>query len=113
MDPIINFLTEDQVPDDEKEANKVCQATGRYWLSVDRKLYQRSFRGSYLLCLHPKKVNGLLAKLHNRVCDSYVGGCSLAHRAITQGFWWPQMQRDATEYVRKCEQCQKHAPFIH
>ena len=23
MDPIINFLTEDRVPDDEKEANKI------------------------------------------------------------------------------------------
>ena len=23
------------------------------------------------------------------------------------------MQREATEYVRKCEQCQKHAPLIH
>ena len=23
------------------------------------------------------------------------------------------MQKDAAEYVRKCEQCQKHAPLIH
>jgi len=23
------------------------------------------------------------------------------------------MQKDATEYVRKCKQCQKHAPLIH
>ena len=23
------------------------------------------------------------------------------------------MQKDATDYVRKCEQCQKHAPLIH
>ena len=23
------------------------------------------------------------------------------------------MQKDVTEYVRKCEQCQKHAPLIH
>ena len=32
---------------------------------------------------------------------------------MTQGFWWPQMQKDAVEYVRKCEQCQKHVPLIH
>ena len=32
---------------------------------------------------------------------------------MTQGFWWPQIQKDATEYVRKCERCQKHAPLIH
>ena len=30
MDPIINFLVEDQVPDDEKEASKVHKVAARY-----------------------------------------------------------------------------------
>ena len=96
--------------DDQKEANRVRQIAARYWLLVDRKLYRRSFGGPYLLCLRLKKVNELLAELHNGVCGSHVGGRSLAHRAMIQGFWWPQMQKGAAEYVRKCEQCQKHAP---
>ena len=79
MGPIISFLAEDQVPDDEKEANRVCRVAARYWLSTDRKLYRRSFGGPYLLCLHPKKVNQLLAELHDGVCGNHVGGCSLAH----------------------------------
>ena len=32
---------------------------------------------------------------------------------MTQGFWWPQLQKDAAEYVRRCDQCQKYAPLIH
>ena len=95
MDPIIDFLAKDQVPDDEKEANRVRQVASQYWLLANRKLYQRSFGGSYLLCLHLENVNGLLAKLYDGVCDNHVGGRSLAHRAMTQGFWWPRMQRDA------------------
>ena len=83
MDSIINFLAKDQVPNDEKEANRVCRVAARYWLSADRKLYQRSVGGPYLLCLHPKKVNGLLAKLHDGVCGSHVWGRLLAHQAIT------------------------------
>ena len=83
MDSIINFLAKDQVPNNEKEANRVCRVAARYWLSADRKLYQRSFGGPYLLCLHPKKVNGLLAKLHDGVCGSHVWGRLLAHQAIT------------------------------
>ena len=79
MDPIINFLAEDQVPDDVKEAKKIRQLASWYWLSVDRKLYQRSFGGPHLSCLHPKKVNELLSKLHDEMCGSYVGGRSLAH----------------------------------
>ena len=74
MDPIIEFLADDQIPDDEKEANKVRRVAARYWLSRDRKLYRSSFGGPYLLCLHPEKVGQLLAELHKGVCGSHVGG---------------------------------------
>ena len=82
MNPIIDFIAEDKVPDDEKEAKKIRRVASRYWLSADRKLYRRSFAGSYLLCLHPEKVNELLT-LHEGVCGGHVGGRSLAHRAMT------------------------------
>ena len=67
----------------------------------------------YLLCLHPVKVYEVLTELREGVWGSHVGGCSLAHRAMTQRFWWPQMQKDAAEYMRKCEQCQKHTHLTH
>ena len=38
MDPIIDFLAEDQMPDDEKEAGKVRKVAAWNWLSADRKL---------------------------------------------------------------------------
>ena len=53
MNPIIDFIAEDKVPDDEKEAKKIRRVASRYWLSTDCKLYRRSFTGPYLLCLHP------------------------------------------------------------
>ena len=42
MDPIIDLLAEDRVPNDEKEAKKILRVASRYWLSADRKLYWRS-----------------------------------------------------------------------
>ena len=39
MEPIIKFLAEDRVPDNESEVNKICWVAFRYWLSTDRKLY--------------------------------------------------------------------------
>ena len=105
MDPIIKFLAEDQVPDDEKETEKVHRTAARYRLSANHKLYRRSFGGPYLQCLHLSKVEELLAELQDRVCGSHVRGCSLAHWAMTQGFWWLQIQKDANEYARKYEQC--------
>lgn len=83
MDPIVDFLAKDRVPDNEKKAERICKTAARYWLSEDRRLYQRSFGGPYLLCLHPDKVEELLAELHEGVCGSHVGGQSLAYRAMT------------------------------
>ena len=83
MDPIINFLTEDRLPTDAKEVDRVRHMAARYWLLADHKLYRRSFGGPYLQRLHPSKVEGLLTELYEGVCSSYVGGRSLAHRAMT------------------------------
>ena len=51
--------------------------------------------------------------MHEGICGSHTGGRSLTHRAITQGYWWPNIQREALEYVKKCDQCQRYAPSIH
>ena len=73
----------------------------------DRKLYKRSFSGPYLFCVHPEVSESLLEELHEGVYGSHTGGRSLSHRAITQGYWWPGMQKKAQKYVRKCDQCQR------
>lgn len=39
MKPIIDFLAEDIVPEDEEEAKKIRRVAPRYWLSSDHKLY--------------------------------------------------------------------------
>lgn len=36
-----------------------------------------------------------------------------AHKAISQGYFWPYMQADARRYVRKCDKCQRHSKMIH
>ncbi|KAH7864249.1 hypothetical protein Vadar_027442 [Vaccinium darrowii] len=38
-------------------------------------------------------------------------GQTLAHRAITQGYWWPNMEADDVEYARHCDRCQCFAPI--
>ena len=113
MDSIMQFLKEDTLPKERVEADKVRRKATRYWLSENQKLYKRSFSGPYLLCVHPELTESLLEELHEGICGSHTSGKSLAHRAITQGYWWPNMQREALEYVRKCDQCQWFAPSIH
>ena len=113
MDSIIRFLREDIFPEEKIEADKVRRKATSYWLSEDHKLYKCSFSGPYLLCVHPELTESLLEDLHEGICGSHTGGRSLAHRAITQDYWWPNMQREALKYVRKCDQCQRFVPSIH
>ena len=103
MDPILLFLERDILPEKKPEAEKIQRKAPRFWLSEEKKLYKRSFSGPYLLCVHPEISESLLEELHEGICGSHTEGRSLSHRAITQGYWWPDMQKEAQEYVRKCD----------
>ena len=113
MDPIISFILEETLLDEQKEAKKERRKSTQFWLLAKRKLYRRSFGRPYLSCVHPEVVDGLLAELHEGIYGSHTGGQSFAYQVITQGYWWPNMQKNAAEYVKKCDQCQRHAPSIH
>ena len=41
-----------------------------------------------------------------------MGGRTLAHRAHTQGYYWPTMKADAANYVRKCDPCQRMSHIL-
>ena len=113
MDSIVLYLKEDILQEDKLEAEKTRRKALCFWLSENQKLYMRSFSGPYLLCVHPEATELLLEELHGGICGSHTGGRSLSHKAITQGYWWPNMQKEAQEYVKKCDQCQRFAPNIH
>ena len=113
VDSIIRFLKEDILPEEKIEADKIRRRATSYWLSEDHKLYKCSFLGPYLLCVHLELIESLLEELYEGICGSHTRGRSLAHKVITQGYWWPNMQREALEYVKKCDQCQRFAPSIH
>ena len=113
MDLIVLFLKEDVLLENKFEAEKVRRKAPRFWLSEDQKLYKRSFSSLYLLCIHLEVVELLLEELHEEICGSHMGGRSLSYRAFTQDYWWPNMQKEAQDYVKKCDQCQRFAPNIH
>ena len=113
MDSIVLFLKKDVMPKNKSETEKVWRKALRFLLSNDQKLYKRSFSGPYLLCIHPDAVELLLEELHERIYGNHMGEKSLSYKALTQGYWWPNMQKEAQKYVKKCDQCQRFTPNIH
>ena len=113
MDRIILFLKQNVLLENKSKDEKVRRKTPLFWLFEDQKLYKRSFSGPYLLCVHPEAVQLLLKELHEGIYGSHAGGKSLSHRALTQGYWRPNIQKGAQKYVKKCDQYQKFVPNIH
>ena len=44
------------------------------------------------------------------VCGNHSGDRTLAHKAHTQGYYWPTMRVKAVAYVKKCYRSQRQAP---
>jgi len=82
MDPLVQFLKDDILPEEKTEADKIWRKVSRFWLFEDQKLYKRSFSGPYLLCI-PEALELILEELHEGICRSHTRGRSLSHRAIT------------------------------
>ena len=91
MDPLVAYLRDDCLPEDPKTASIIKRKASGYWLSRKGNLYKRSFSGPYLLCVHPNMMDNFLFEIHEGICGSHSGGRSLAHRAMSQGYWWPYM----------------------
>ena len=97
---IIGYLRTGTLPKDPKQAHKIQVQATRFTL-IGGHLYKRSFTGPYLRCLNHSEALYVLAELHEGVCGNHSGGRSLAHRAHSQGYYWPTMKKDVVAYVKK------------
>ncbi|GAU41760.1 hypothetical protein TSUD_13610 [Trifolium subterraneum] len=107
MNPIYNYLAHGTLPNDEKEAATVKRRACSYTL-LDNKLYRRGFSIPLLKCADEATADYILREIHEGINSQHLGGRSLARKALRAGYYWPTMQQDAKEHVKKCHQCQRH-----
>ncbi|KAK2376303.1 hypothetical protein QL285_077105 [Trifolium repens] len=108
MTPVYNYLANDTLPSDEKEAAAVKRRSCSYVL-LDGTLYRRGFSIPLLKCIEEDKVDYILREIHEGINSQHLGGRSLARKALRAGYYWPTMQQDSKEHVKKCDKCQRHA----
>ncbi|KAK2996935.1 hypothetical protein RJ639_026503 [Escallonia herrerae] len=82
-------------------------------ISPEGIIYKKSFSLPYLRCLRPSESLYALQEVHEGICGQHLGGRTLAQKILRQGYYWPTMQKDAIEFTRRCDQCQKFAPLSH
>jgi len=112
MGDIIRYLKDDQLPKEEEHASKVKKRAAKFVVIADQ-LFKRGFSSPLLKCLAPKQAEYVMAKVHEGVCGTHIGGRALAAKILRVGYYWLTMKEDCSEYVRKCDKCQRFSNLHH
>ncbi|KAK0578013.1 hypothetical protein LWI29_003667 [Acer saccharum] len=76
------------------------------------KLRKRGFSKVLQKCIASEKTGEILKSVHSGVCGNHIGGKSLAHKVLRQGFYWPTLFAEAQRFAESCETCQRIANDI-
>ena len=112
MDPILGYLMYGALQEDKNKARNLRIRVARYAL-IGNQLYRKYFIGPYLRCLDLDDARRLLEEIHEGVYGNHSGGRSLAHKALTVGYYWPYMIIEANDYNKGCDRCQCFTPIKH
>ncbi|GKV11644.1 hypothetical protein SLEP1_g22884 [Rubroshorea leprosula] len=95
-----------------EEAMELRKKASRYTF-IDGVLYKISFSLPFLQCLNPYEAEYALREVYEGVCGSHIGARTLAHKVLRQGYYWPNIYKDATHFVQRCLKCQFFAHLTH
>ncbi|XP_070055031.1 uncharacterized protein [Nicotiana tomentosiformis] len=108
----IDYLQKGQLPLDPKESRALRTKAARFSL-VEGKLCQRSFFGLLARSLGLGETDYMMREVHKGTCENHSGAKLLVWKLIRACYYWNEMEKDAKEFVQKCNECQRHAPMIY
>ena len=103
---IVSFLQDRCLPLDNEEAKKIKKRAARFTILYDT-LYKRGFFMPYLKCVDEDEVKYIMREIHEGICGDYISPRSLVSKVIRTCYFWPTMQVDVVELVKKCDKCQR------
>ena len=104
MDPILDYLTTEALPEDKSATRKVTRQAPHYVL-FNEKLYKRTFTLPLLKCLSLSEVDYALREVHEGICRNHLDSRALAYKILQQGYYWSTIHKDAIEHVKRCGAC--------
>jgi hypothetical protein len=95
------------LPENRQEAKKLIQKASRYSV-IEGQLFRRGLSTPFLKYIGSYEVWYVHTEVHEGSCGHHIGGKSLAKKSLRAGYFWPTMNVDAVEHVKKC---QEHSPI--
>ena len=59
----------------------------------------------YLKCVEESEAKYILEEIHEGLCGDHAGPRSWVSKIVRTGYFWPTMQKDAKEFVERCDKC--------
>lgn len=81
MDPVANYLKDGSLQDAGTEAHKL-KIKVSWFCFINGQLYQKSYQGSYLLCIGPTDAERIMTVVHDGDCDNHSGGRLVVHKIL-------------------------------
>ena len=80
---------------------------------MNKDLYRRGYSTLLLKCITSKRVEYILTEFHDGICGNHSGARTMAAKVLRAGYYWPTVQGDCVEYVKKCAKCQEFDHLHH
>ena len=105
--PILSYLKDGRLPPNPDKAKKIQKRAARFTVLNDE-LYKRGFSQPYLRCVDEEEAKYVLEEVHRGIYGDHMGAKSLVRKIMSTGYFWPTMQQDAANFVKKCDSCQRY-----
>jgi len=101
--PIIEYLKNGNLPDEEKVAREVTLNKKQYVL-MDDILYHLVSDGTLRVIPPREDRMGIIKEAHDGKLSGHLRDAKV-FGPISKSFWWPGMRKEVTLYCRSCEKC--------
>jgi len=91
MTPYKLYLADGILLLEPTKARKIKKNSSMYTL-INGKLFRHGFTHPILVCVNGEQCTCIMAKLHEGISGSHIGGRALASKVIGVGYYWPTMR---------------------
>lgn len=105
---IVNYLARSIIPSDySSHQKKKFFAELKYYFWEDPILYRRGADQIVRRCIPEEEVPLILENCHSSIYAGHFGASKTAAKILQSGFYWPTLFKDAFEFVKRCDRCQR------
>jgi hypothetical protein len=105
---IINYLATDQIPShwSKQDKDRFFKQV-RFYFWEDPELFKYCADQIIRRCVPESEFHSILTFFHSLACGGHFSAKKTAAKVLQCGFTWPTLFKDAYDFCRACERCQR------